>query len=549
MRRLPRPTRVFAVARRDLTIELKHRRGWLLPVVMAALLVPTSLVPSPADRTAASGELDWFATGAVPDAVAELQDPNLGLRAKRVHFVAEGDRLRVITGRIPIEVRAALDGDTPALTVTPVPVGMVFPGRSMLFALMATSSLTGALSASVGGERSNRTLVALLTSGLTRLEIVVGKWAAWGGFGAVWSLAAALLAIAVGRIDPGWWLAPLPTVPVATVALGLWLVRRAPDVIAGSTVSLRVLPAALTIAGLVAWLMGRADPHLGALVPLGGALIAAGDTWGDTPTAPLLAAAVSLVLATGWVLHTASDLDEHPPADAPEPTNQLTVIIGTIAAACWWVPIGMAVLWREAGNPLLADGLPIEHGVVAGLIGLGCLLLVRLGKEVNTPHVGPVRSWPVTVGAAIAVGVGLAATGGQLAALPVAGPLEELQVRMADARSLAVVGPGLTVAMILVDELLFRGWLQRAVGTGRSALVWTVVKAPLAPVQGLVEAMGLGMVARRGGVRASVAARLVAAGVGAALPAWAAGSLVGGVVGLVVVGAVVAAVSGGRLRP
>ncbi|MER2507888.1 MAG: hypothetical protein ABTQ27_03915, partial [Amaricoccus sp.] len=92
---------------------------------------------------------------------------------------------------------------------------------------------------------------AEIAAAVTREEIVLGKWLAWAGYGVFAAMSAATVSIALGRVEPGWWLFPLPTVAMGSVALALYLVRHTTDVVSGAATSLRVLPALLTITGLL----------------------------------------------------------------------------------------------------------------------------------------------------------------------------------------------------------------------------------------------------------------------------------------------------------
>ena len=65
--------------------------------------------------------------------------------------------------------------DAPAVRVENIPRDFAFPGRTMLFAMVSASTLTGAVANSIGGERSRKTLVVLLSAAISRAEIVAGK--------------------------------------------------------------------------------------------------------------------------------------------------------------------------------------------------------------------------------------------------------------------------------------------------------------------------------------------------------------------------------------
>ncbi|MEO0603839.1 MAG: ABC transporter permease subunit, partial [Myxococcota bacterium] len=310
-----RVDRVLAVAWRDWRQELKGPQGLWLPIVMAALLVPSSAAPLPRAMAASEATL-MTVSGDVPDEVLALEQIRLARRRAQLRFHQRGEVLYTAGDDPPIEVRRILDRDDGTeIRLERFTSGFVFPGRSLLFALISASTLTGAISASIGGERSNGTLVTMMAAAISRFEIVLGKLTAWGGLGAFTALGAALLAIGLDRIDGGFWLLPLPFVPVATAAFGLWLVRKATDVVAASTTLIRVLPVLLVTTGIVAWLFGNSHPLLGALVPIGGALVAAGDTW-EGILAPLVATASAIGFTAFCVVGTAREL-ESPSNGAP----------------------------------------------------------------------------------------------------------------------------------------------------------------------------------------------------------------------------------------
>ncbi|MEQ1506689.1 MAG: hypothetical protein ABMB14_30960, partial [Myxococcota bacterium] len=92
-----RPSRILAIARQDLAHEFKGRQGLLLPAVIAGLMLPASVVPSPMSQVADTFEDErvWV-TGDVPDAVrtAEAVAPR-GQARFRLRFHQDGPVLRV----------------------------------------------------------------------------------------------------------------------------------------------------------------------------------------------------------------------------------------------------------------------------------------------------------------------------------------------------------------------------------------------------------------------------------------------------------------------
>jgi len=407
----------------------------------------------------------------------------------------EDGRLEAGPRNLPPHVRRALDRGEPVVRrVVHTPPT---PGRTLLLALIAASTLTGAVSSSVAGERTARTLATLLAAGVTRTEIVLGKWLAWGGAGAVSTMLAASVALALDRVEVGWWLLPLPLVPLGTVAIGLALVRRATDVIAGTAVSLRVLPALLVAAGLLAWMAGRTSPLLGAAVPLGGALVAAGDTW-EGPL-PALLAAVSTGLTIGVCLHvTARDLDETIGQPAPPGPLALTLRTGLLAAGMWWTPVVTAAMWAAAGNPKIIASLSAEEGMVAG--GLGLVLMTVMVTAREGADARPWLRLPslLDMGLAIVIGSALATTS-LVAGLPIqsGGLLADMSALLEHALQPSLLTPAALIVVVLGQELIFRGWLAARVGPVASTLCWIAVVAPLDPIRGLISGAALAYLTHR----------------------------------------------------
>ncbi len=480
-----RPARVIAIARRDLALELSGRRGWILPLILVGLLAPTTVARVPLPR--APQPVSLRVRGEVPQAVQALEFVQDDDRPQ-LDFRRDDGVLIVRANGIRDDVRAALDGEAPALQVKRAIRPIRLPGRTLLFALISASTLTGAVSSSMAGERAAGTLVGLLAAAVTRLEVVAGKWLAWGGLGALASVLAACSAMAMGRVTPGWWLLPLPVVAPATVALGFWLVRRATDVVTGTTVSLRVLPAVLSITGLGAWFLGRVDPLLGASVPLGGALVAAGGTW-DGLLAPLVALCSSMALSLACLWMTARDLEDAPREAPPGRTLRAASVTTALAAGVWWLPILSPILWGAAGNPTLTDDLPRAAGVVAGGLGLA---LLALSGAASTPSIlqalGLKRSPDVRwIAGGVFAGVVLALVPvSGWAALPVSPSWAAVVERLGAASGgLALSGAGSTAAL-LGQELFFRGWVQHRWGPLAAVLAYVVVITPLDPLAGLL---------------------------------------------------------------
>jgi len=482
-----RSERVAAVARLDLRTELKGRQGFLLPAILAGLLLPVAALPDLGELVAPREQRQHITVyGDVPHAVLAL--PGVSVRPEgggQVRFEYR-DGILYVEGPIRPDVRAVLDGPDSPVTRVSVPRVISLPQRTMLLGLLSASVLTGAVSASIGGERSRRTLVILLSAAVARAEIVGGKFAAWGGLGALATLVAAATAIAAGHAPFGWWLVPLPCVPLVTVALGLWLVRNATDVVGGTTTTLRVLPVVLALGAIVAWVLGSVHPLLGAAVPVGGAVVAAGQTWpGAWP--PLVAAASTLALIAACLWGTVRDLEEAPDRDPLERTLFLAAGLGSLAALLWWIPVAVPLLWGVAGNQRLSDDLPPENGILAGALGLLAICVVRAARATG-PRDALLLARPSLDGIASGLAIGVVLAALQLVPFP---PLTDGPLMASFSERLgAAFHPtwaGFAGWLVVVaDELFFRGVLLRSLGPLGSILGYVIVRAPLDPLRGLL---------------------------------------------------------------
>ena len=506
-----RPRRVAALAWRDLRQELKGRQGLFVPGVLIALLLPTSLYKQPPPQL---GFAD--VAGDVPAEVLSLPRVRLRPTARATAFQQGDDELVLSGPDLDQTIREVLDEQHPrgAVAIAWRTPEQQAPHRGLLLALIAASSLTGPVSSSIGTERSRGTLTSLLTAAVTRREIIVGKWLAWAGFG----LAATLSFTAVAQwrdvVPMGWWLLALATVPMGLTALGLWVVRRATDVVSATATALRLQPAALMVTALAAYVLGDYDPHLGALVPLGGALITSGDVWLEaTTTAPLVAAGSTLTLTAVLLMLAARDLDESP-AEAPLGTGWTgATVAGAAAGLALWIPLVGPELWRQAGNPGLTDELSVGTaalGASAALLGWG--LLRAAG------HTGPMHTFldlrrPSPPALLLAAGAGVAlalSSGGFQAFTDATTLLGAISQRLGDAFVPDAVPWWGALALIATEELMFRGVLVRQVGVVPASTAWAVVKAPLDPFAALVGATTLGAASQAGGVVASLVTRLTA---------------------------------------
>jgi hypothetical protein len=310
------------------------------------------------------------------------------------------------------------------------------------------------------------------------------------------------------------------------VALGLFLVRRSADVVGGSTISLRVLPALLSVAAIAAWLLGRIDPMLGAALPLGGAIVATGGTW-DGPWPALLAATSTATVTAALVLATIRDLSREIPSEQPFDDRLRTSLWATaLGMLAWWTPIAGPLLWAIGGNPDLARELERTPGVVAGSLLLLIVTVVRVVRsEDSTDELGlriPVWRDGGALALAVVVG-GLLALASGVSAWAWTGPAwaADLHDRFAGAAHPTAGGLGVLLLAIAAQELLFRGWLRHTTGPLLSTLIATIVLYPLDPLRGLLVGGLLAVLVdgANGLLWPALVARLVAAGVMAAAPA------------------------------
>ncbi len=478
-----RPSRIFAIAQLDLTSELRGRGGWILPVVVTCLLVPIAAAPAPSLQVVIP---TIPVSGDVPDSIRALKTVRVSNKAP-VHFTQTESTL-LVRGTPTREIRDTLDGDDPVVRVERVETPTRVPGRTLLLALISASGLTGAVASSIAGERSNRTLVALLTASVSRTEVVLGKWLAWGGLGVLSATAAATGALIGGRVEPGWWLLCFPLVPLSLAAAGLWLVRSANDVVGGTATALRILPTAVSLLGITAWFLGRWSPNLGAAIPLGGALVAAGNTWED-PLPNVIAAVATTWLVVAALIGIARDLDETPTPDTID--GNLPIQLFLLTGICLGPTVG-PLLWERGGNPDLLEGLDPVVGRMGAGFGLMLFAAIALARRPSVPRLS-------TVGCLAAVAGGLL-----IARLCPIYPTSFAH-RMPDALPLAA---GAVVA--IGEELAFRGWLKNRVGAPAALGVWMLLRGIGDPLGAALTGLSATAMTARWGLLTAIVFRVVA---------------------------------------
>lgn len=488
-----RPRRLLAIAWRDLRLISGGRGWWKLPALAAGLLLPVGLIP--VDVPTSLEALPAQAQGQIPDALRE----RIASSAQAPVGFTPAEQPTIRATRIPLATRQALD-TLPGPTVRVVDLGTEpeLPGRSLLVALLALSLMTGPLAESLAGERAKGTLTTLRSAGISRSELAWGKWLAWTASATGATLLVALGGLLSGSQEWGPWPLGLPLVAGSAVALGLFLGRSAADEVGSATRTMRVLPMAALVLGGAAWFLRGVSPALGAAVPLGGALLVAGNL--AVQPIELLAALLGNGVAIAAMLFGVTRaLDGRPPwVDVPGLMRDLALV--GAAALCWWLPIIGPGIWGVAGNPDLSASLDPRVGLATGAL----LFLGLVGIDAARQHhpLGLRSPDPIGLGVGFLVGAALA----WAPSWPVG---SGVLTSMAEPRlSLGLLPPIAVFAVVLpAQELLFRGWLQRR-NPALALAAWVLVCSPLDPLLGLISGVVLGALARWKGWWVALAAHL-----------------------------------------
>jgi hypothetical protein len=501
-----RLARVLAVARRDLRQRSSGRRWWRLPILAVLLLVPTAAVPISLsgstffdmERRLARAEFDRaVVAGQVPEELAG----RIETAPVAYIYMYGSDPVRLKGRRIPAPLREVLDELPGADRVQRREVTPPFklPDRSFLVAVLAVSLLMGPLAESLPGERARKTLEVLLAAGVSRGELVAGKWLAWTSAACSTAMVASVAAILTGVQAPGDWLVGLVLFIACGVALGLWLVRAVGDLVGGAAAPMRVIPAVSVTLALAAAALGRLDPVLGAMVPIGGALLAAGDRLDSS--AELLAASASTMVTVGAFLTlTARDLDRSA-AGRMRRVSAGGVLVASGAA--WWTAVVVPSLWSAAGNPDVA--LPFDEALVVAGALLVAVAVVATIREGRSP-VDLVRTDLVGLGLGALGGVALAFADALDTAPAVAQVLADPAMRLRDALAPAHAGIAAAAASALGLVAVWRGVLDRRIGAVTSVAAWTLVITPADPLLGLISGSVLTALTRARGAGAALVA-------------------------------------------
>jgi hypothetical protein len=484
---MSRLARVWALAVQDWRVVLGGRGWFRLPSLAVAILLPAAALQLPQGPIGPPRERAPVAvSGPIPFSLQGIATEDEGSETR----IVETDPIRV-DGPIPDDLRRGLDRNlgppTVQVRLTAPDVGAI---RPVFVLLLAISLLTGPLSESLPAERSERTLEVLLSSSITRLELVLGKWLAW----TLAAVGAALVSVAggllSGAIEPGGWIVGIPLAIAVVVALALWLVRNAGDVVGGATIPMRVLPVVAMVLLAAAWWSSGYAHVLGAAVPVGGALLLTGDVVGGT--ACIATAIATHVAAVAFLLwRTADALQEIDPKETPERWRSVALVVAPIFL--WWIAIGGSGVWDMAGHPV-----PTASAVSSGLAG-GAILLLLGGVIAGQPRGVVMRFSPVplrSVAIAVVAGAVLAAAMPVLPAVPspLLGPPTERLAALAYPAGLV----GLVV--LLGQELVFRVVVPDRAGALVAVLAWTVAITPFDPLGGLLSGTVLMALAGGGGI-------------------------------------------------
>ncbi len=499
-----RLSRISAVALRDLRQRVAGKGWYRLPALALALLIPAGIFPGsgPPSESTVENRPAVVVSGNVP---LDLRG-KLRLDDTSPIGISGSNPVRVRAPFIPGELRGALDSlpGQPRIEVRRFRPDIRLPGRSILLALLAVSLLTGPLAEALPGERSRKTLEVLLSAGISRTELIVGKWSAWTLAACASAFMAAAMSAATSVQSPSWWLLGLPLFIGTAVALGLWLVRSVSDLVGGAAAPMRVLPVVSVGMALLAWIVSRSYPTLAAAVPLGGALLVAGDVL--TGPAPLAAAAAGSAVSTSFLLAwTARDLDRWAGESAAERSGGGGLL--AIAALGWWLAVGGPGVWAIAGNP------GVHLSAVAATAGGGAFLLIcalvaaaREGcLDLGWDKAGCGRILAASAGSGLLLSL-LGTTNTALLLPAWSAPVIE---RMAAAALPSGFSLLVTVLVVAGHTMLFRNVLQRRISMIGAAAAWTLIVFPFDPIRGCISGLILGGLSKHSGTASAFLAHLI----------------------------------------
>ncbi len=537
MRAFLRPSRVLAVAHYEMRSHMAGRQGLRFAALALLLLLPVGLLRLPSTIVRSADNNAPGAAGNASDSGATIAPPLPSVRGivpqalagklllddrSKVEIV-EQSPVRLRAGSVPDDLRAVLETlpEPARVEVRRLHPPLRLPGRSLLIAILAVSLLSGPLAEALPGERSRRTLEVLLSAGISRAELIGGKWLAWtlSATLSAWLAAAASCLNAVQA--PGWWIVGLPLFIASAVAFCLWLLRLADDVVGGAAAPMRVLPVVALVLAAASRGLEQFSPALAAMVPLGGPLLLAAGIF-VTASAAAAATAGTVLFVVAMLALTARDLDRFDVVSGVKRSGALG--LGAVALLLWWLAVAGPAVWSLAGNANAVS--PVSSSLLAaGLALLGCAL-IACAREGVWP-------WPAMPRRAVLNGLlvgALLGAAGPFSLRFVTAPAwaETMVSRLAAAATPSLAAPAAALACLLGQAWLFRFVVVKRAGWIGGALLWTLAIAPLDPLAAIPAALALGLLASGSGVQAALIAQAVwtaAAALGpakvATLPAFA----------------------------
>lgn len=514
-----RPSRLLAVTRYELRTHMGGRPALRLLGVAVTLMLPISTLsfprlggPSATTAQEAAAPPKIAVRGHIPAALSDkfVQAENSPYELRGEHPVT------VVGTSVGGDVRAALDGleGQRLLEIRNFPLIPRLPGRSLLIAILAVSLLTGPLAEALPGERARRTLEVLLTAGISRGELIGGKWLAWTGTAVLTAACASGVAYWRGLQPLGWWLAGIPLFIASAVAIGLWLVRLVDDVVGGSAAPMRVLPVAATAMAVVAGLVAKANPVAAAAVPLGGPLLVAADLF-RSPAQALSATVGTVFFVTALLWRTGSELDRVDTFSTPTRWGALGLC--GIATTLWWLTVGGSAVWFGGGPAASELVTPLPRAMTVGSLALLACALIAVARDSRRRAVPVLSMSPsgVKIVAPFLITLALALSG-PLPELDLPAGFPTLHIMLARIREGAVPSTMMgslaaTVAAltsVFGQSVLFRAVVAPRVGWVLASGLWAVAVCPLSPWSALLASGALGAMAERFGWRWALGAHL-----------------------------------------
>lgn len=521
---------MLAVAHYEMRSHMAGRQGLRFAALALSLLLPLGLLRLPFSNVGRNGKAVPLAPGAVSNSIDPIAPANLPVVSgivppqlvgkllhdanSRVEIVSQSP-LRLRAESVPDDLRAALETlpERARVEVRRFRAALRLPGRSLFIAILAVSLLTGPLAEALPGERSRRTLEVLLSAGISRAELIGGKWLAWTISATLTAWLAAAGSCYNNVQAPGWWLAGLPLFIASAVAFGLWLVRLVDDLVGGAAAPMRVLPVVAGVLGLLAQSLQPLSPALAAMVPLGGPLLLAADILVVTPSAVVSAVLGTIVFVTAVLALTARDLDRFDIVTGIK--RHGAIGLGAVALLLWWLTVAGPAVWSLAGNAKAVS--PIASSLLAGgLVLLGCAAIACAREGVwPWPHV----TRRALIGGLL-VGVLLAAAGPfSLRFTSAPHWAEALSARLAASATPSLDAPVAALACLAGQAWLFRFGVAGRAGWLVGALLWTLAIAPLDPFAALPAALALGLLGAGAGVQSALIAQAVWTAGAALMPA------------------------------